>query len=782
MSGEQPDPGQIHNVAEFKDALELLRAGRSYAALNEAAHGELPPSTVSDLLNPGKGLPREETLEVFLRACAVPPQHETAWLQARKRANSAGDPRTAGLIRVAQAEPRRLGVHAAIDVPGADGELPAYVERDTDTAPRGVRALIGKAASGGRGGLVVLVGSSSVGKTRCAFEAIQALLPDWWLLHPSDTAQVCAIAADPPARLVVWLDELQRYLDCPGELHAGTVRALLAQGVVLVAALWPGRYNTYTALPQPGQPDPHAQARELLSLADVVDIAECFAPDERVRAEQIAADGDVRLAVAVRSDDYGVTQTIAAAPQLMRRWRQADAYAAAVLTAAVDATRLGVASPLPAVLLREAAPGYCDARQRAKAPANWFESALAYLTEELHGATSALAPIAGSHGGMGQTAGYRVADYLQQHAQAERRRAKIPATCWQAMTDHLTDPSDQTRVGNAAQSRLLYRYSNSLYRNAAQTGDLGAVFQWAKLQAERGQVEELHALANTGNQHATGQLAQLQAERGQIEELRALIDAGNQYAAAQLAELLGGHGKVEEVRALVDAGHSAAAWVLARLLAERGKVEEVRALVIAGHSAATVVMAELLGVRGEAEQLRALIGAGNQHAVFWLARLLAERGEVEELWALVDAGHSAAALELAKLLAERERVEELRTLIGAGHPVATFELARLLARRGEIDELRGLVHAGDMTTVFWLARLLAERGEVEELWALVDAGHSAAALELAKLLGRREDVAELRALVDAGHAVAADWLAAALIKRGQVEEAERLRRDGLEAD
>ena len=36
-----------------------------------------------------------------------------------------------------------------------------------------------------RGGFVLLVGGSSVGKTRCAVEAVKALLPDWWLVHPA---------------------------------------------------------------------------------------------------------------------------------------------------------------------------------------------------------------------------------------------------------------------------------------------------------------------------------------------------------------------------------------------------------------------------------------------------------------------------------------------------------------------------------------------------------------------------------------------------------------------
>jgi hypothetical protein len=110
---------------------------------------------------------------------------------------------------VEQAHPRRLGVHAAIDAPGANGELPAYVERDSDTDPRGVRALIAEAAADRRGGLIVLVGGSSVGKTRCAFEAINAVVPSWWLLHPADAEHVRQAAVDPPAHLLVWLDELQ---------------------------------------------------------------------------------------------------------------------------------------------------------------------------------------------------------------------------------------------------------------------------------------------------------------------------------------------------------------------------------------------------------------------------------------------------------------------------------------------------------------------------------------------------------------------------------------------
>ena len=169
----------------------------------------------------------------------------------------------AGGIRVSQADPRRLGVHAAISVPGVPDEIPPeYVPRDADDGESGVRAKV--AAASERGGFVLLVGGSSVGKTRCAFEAVTALLSDWWLVHPAGPGEIAALVQAPPRRMVVWLDELQRYLDGERGLTGGVVRALLngPHPIVIVGTLWPDRYNAYTAVPAPGATDPHARERE----------------------------------------------------------------------------------------------------------------------------------------------------------------------------------------------------------------------------------------------------------------------------------------------------------------------------------------------------------------------------------------------------------------------------------------------------------------------------------------------------------------------------------------
>jgi hypothetical protein len=145
---------------------------------------------------------------------------------ATDSAREARAARPAAVVRAAEADPRRLGVHAAITIPGVpDKGLPEYVPRDADDGESGVRARV--AAAGRRGGFVLLVGGSSVSKTRCAAEAVSALLPDWWLMHPAGPGEITAPAQAPSPHVVVWLDELQRYLDREDGLTGAVVRALL---------------------------------------------------------------------------------------------------------------------------------------------------------------------------------------------------------------------------------------------------------------------------------------------------------------------------------------------------------------------------------------------------------------------------------------------------------------------------------------------------------------------------------------------------------------------------
>ena len=691
-----------------------------------------------------------------------------------------------GVVRVAETDQRRLGVHAAISVPGVSDEVPPeYVPRDVDAAELGVLAKVAAAAA--RGGFVLLVGGSSVGKTRCVAEAVKALLPDWWLLHPAGPDEVAALAQAPPLRTVVWLDELQRYLDGEHGLTGAVVRALLnaPHSVVIIGTLWPDRYTAYTAVPALGGVDPHAREREVLDLAAIVRIDSEFSTAERGRA-RAAAGRDLRLQVALSTTGYGLTQALAAAPQLVARWedaKTASPYAWAVLTAALDVARLGARAPLSPDLLRAAAPGYCTSEQQAEAQENWFEQAMAYATAKLHGAVAALS-LAGA--GMGRVAGYTVADYLIQYAGRERRSARVPASTWDAVLSYVRDPADTLRLADSARNRLLYRYAIPLYRHADADGDGEAAVWLARLLAERGDLDELRARAYSGDGEAAVWLAGLLAERGDPDEaeqiLRGAADAGDMYAAERLATLLAERGDPDgaeqTLRTAADAGDTYAAMRLARLLAGRGNVDELRARADAGDMYAAEQLAWLLAERGDLDELRARVDAGDRAAASGLTELLAERGGLDELRARAYSGDGEAAVWLARLLAERNDPDGakqiLRAAADAGERRAAERLAWLLAGRGDVDELRARADAGDMYAAERLAWLLAGRGDVDELRARADTGDGAAASGLAELLTERGDPDGakqiLRAAAEVGEWRAAERLVDLLAERGDLDE------------
>jgi hypothetical protein len=674
---------------------------------------------------------------------------------------ASASPADAGSVRVSEADPRLLGVHAAISVPGVPDEIPPeYVPRDLDADEHGVRAKMTAAAA--RGGFVLLVGGSSVGKTRCAAEAVKALLPDWWLVHPTGPAEVAALAASPPSNIVIWLDELQRYLDGEHGLAGGTVRALLnAVGpVVIIGTLWPDRYNAYAALPADGDPDPYSREREVLDLAAVIRISEEFSTAEQDRARDVAA-RDLRIRAAMEAAGYGLTQTLAAAPQLVARWddaRTASPYAWAVLTAALDAARLGARAPLTADFLRAAAPGYCTPRQQAEAPDNWFGQAMVYATAKLHGAAAALAP-AGA--GMGQTNGYTVADYLLQYASKVRRSTRPPASTWDAMLSHICDAADVGRLATSARDRLLYRYAISLYQLASDAvASFSTSYDLADLLARRGDLGQLRARADNGDANAAYRLADLLVGRGDLEEaeqvLSARTDAASGNADNRLVALLDQHGVLDELRARADAGDGDAAN---RLLA-RKRLDELRARADAGDDDAAKHLADSLGQDGDLDELRARADAGDRYASFELASLLAGFGGyrgLDELRARVDYGDLAAADRLADVVALRGNPDELRARADAGHSYAAFQLADLLGERSDLDELRARADAGDHYAARRLAGLLADHGDLHEaeriLHAQADIGY-----------GDGKQLAEL------------------LAQQGREEAAERVRRFGLAPD
>jgi hypothetical protein len=223
----------------------------------------------------------------------------------------------------------------------------------------------------------------------------------------------------------------------------------------------------------------------------------------------------------------------------------------------------------------------------------------------------------------------RTPDYLVQHASRERRYERLPASTWDAVLRCIRNPADVARLADSAERRLLYRCAISLYRHAADAGDLFAAWR----------------------------LAQLPAGRGGPDGLRARADPGDQRPAAGLARLLGGRGDLDEMRGWADGG-----W-LAELLTLRGDldgaVQELRVQADGGDRLAALRLGDLLAVRGDldgaGQVLRVRADAGDQAAAALLADLLAKHGDLDELRALVDGGNQAAAERLPDLMTEQGR-------------------------------------------------------------------------------------------------------------------------------
>jgi TPR repeat protein len=578
---------------------------------------------------------------------------------------------------------------------------PEYVPRDVDAAEDGVRAKVAAAAQ--RGGFVLLVGGSSVGKTRCAVEAVKAVLPDWRLVHPAGADEVAALTQAPPPRTVLWLDELQRYLDGPRGLTGGMVRAMLnsPHAVVIIGTLWPDRYAAHTVMPEAGAADLHAREREVLDLAAVIRIGAAFSSAECQRAYDARA-RDRRLAIALKSAGYGLTQTLAAAPQLVARWEDAPAaspYGWAVLAAALDAARLGARAPLSSEFLRAAAPGYCTSGQQAEAPENWFELAVEYATGKLHGAAAALSP-AGS--GMGQIAGYVAADYLIHHASQHRRGIKVPDGTWHAFLSHIHDPADAVRLADSAGETGLTRYAIPLYGRAADSGSSSAMYSLGFLlqrHGNAGQAEKWYGkAADAGHFGAMSNMAVLLRERGQDKEAKhwdTLAIAGGQIIYSEPRKERE-PGQAERFRQEAAEGNPLSMCELGFMLEEEGKSEQAeewyRKAADSGPSGAMNNFGLFLARHGRLDQaerwLRKAIASGDTSAagaMYNLGSLSVEQGKFDqaEQWYRNSAalGHSAAMTSLGDLFQRDGHVERAdywyRKAVAAGDTDATRKLRDL---------------------------------------------------------------------------------------------------------
>ncbi|MFE0201004.1 helix-turn-helix domain-containing protein, partial [[Kitasatospora] papulosa] len=394
QNGQSPALTELRR--RLSDGLARARLNKTQLARNVG----LGRTTVQLAFQADGSVPSAETVAALARALKLPMgelielQRAAAKESGTTTAGGSGPGRPMG-----QWEPHELEVHPAgpgkaassADTPTVRA-LPGYVLREHDQ----VLADAVREVAAGRSRIVVLVGTSSTGKTRACWEAVQPLaVKGWRLWHPFDPTRAEAALAElhrVEPRTVVWLNEAQHYFGARavGEQIAAAVHTLLTspeRGPVLVlGTLWPEYAHLYTALPTPGRPDPYSRVRELLA-GHTQSVPDAFDADALATATALAESGDRLLADALtRARDGGrITQDLAGAPELLRRYEQANPPAKALLEAAMDARRLGVSLHLPQSFLTDAAPDYLTDADYDQLTDDWAERAYAELAELVHG-------------------------------------------------------------------------------------------------------------------------------------------------------------------------------------------------------------------------------------------------------------------------------------------------------------------------------------------------------------------------------------------------------------
>ena len=364
-------------------------------------------------------------------------------------------------------DPIAIGVHpaAAVEVAGKIDRVPPYIERDIE--PELHAALH-------RGGFILLVGESTAGKTRAAFEAARLLLGGFRFAAPSsrealpDLLEILQESGD----YVVWLDDLERFLGAGG-LTTALLQRLLVPGVrtVVIATMRSHEYDRYrdrveTELPGTDR-EVWREGRAVLRQAQVVHLDRRWSAQEQSRARAHASDRRLVQALAV-ADRFGIAETLAAGPELAEAWRHGwipgrHPRGAALVAAAVGARRVGYHRALPLNVLERMHAAYLAERGGPELRPEPMSDAVRWATMPTF-ANGANSLLIGS-----PEDGYLAFDYLIDLPLS----GEMPDDAWSVLVDAASGPDAYLLAEHAVQDG---RYGRALqgYRRGAGAGYLPA--------------------------------------------------------------------------------------------------------------------------------------------------------------------------------------------------------------------------------------------------------------------------------------------------------------------
>jgi tetratricopeptide (TPR) repeat protein len=576
---------------------------------------------------------------------------------------------------------KHLGVHQALD------QIP-YLHRGMEDE------LVGKLA---KGEPVLVLGRSVSGKTRLAAQMVQEHYADRLIIIPDVPGGLADLVAGGAQShdALIWLDDLDRYIDDPRNLKAKWLEDLIANGNLVVATMREQPYERY-------RPTGSLPCTQWALLGDFSNIRLVDTDDERQRlAEQ---SGNAKVSAGISR--YGLGPNVGGGPlavDCLDSSQNQHPWGYALIRAAVDWRRSGIGEVIPQATAELLVPCYVTSRQQAE-EREGAKGAIEWATswETGRDAFRLLAP---------QDGGWRAFDYLLDHVADQQY--PIPEQTWEAIAtadapvgNFNTAGVEALSVGNAAAAKHLFQRAADL-GDARGTTNLGVLLVMA---AEFEKARPLLEAAIASGDPQAVPMAQVNLGAARVmatefEKARPLLEAaiasGDPQAVpmaqASLGAVLLGLGEPEKARPLLEAAIASgdpqavpmAQGNLGSLLVGLGEPEKARPLLeaaIASGNAQAVPMAQgNLGAAlidlGEPEKARPLLEAVVASGNAWLLPISQSNLGA----ALVGVGEPEKALPL------------LEAAVASSHPWgltnAQANLGAALVAVGEPEKARPLLEA-----------------------------------------------------------------------------------------
>ena len=386
--------------------------------------------------------------------------------------------------------------------------IPPYVVRDIE---------VNLHAALQREGFVLLVGESTAGKTRAAFEATRLLLGSFRFVAPSSRNALPAVLEilEETDNYVVWLDDLERFLGIGG-LTTAMLQRLLAPQVhtIVIATMRSHEYDRYRDRVETefigSDRDIWRESRAVLRQAQILHLERRWTAKELDRAQAHASDHRLAYALAL-ADRFGVAETLAAGPELAETWRNGwtpghHPRGAALVAAAVGARRFGYHRPLPMHVLESMHSAYLAERGGPELRPEPMTEAMRWATTPTF-ANGANSLLIGS-----SESGYLAFDYLIDLPLYDT----MPDSAWSFLTNAV-DTLDAYSLGGYALRAGQYDHALVAYRLAAEAGyqpavaglvNMGAPFRLSPESLERARKHLRHTRHELGPNHESSILAE----------------------------------------------------------------------------------------------------------------------------------------------------------------------------------------------------------------------------------------------------------------------------------